>query len=298
MAVSINETVLTQFEHYLSQISLSPKTIASYMADLRGFTRWATEVDSGNFLITAVTPNQIRAYLTYLLEDLGRAPTTVNRHLQALRKCCAFITEVKLAAYNPADEISSIRAEMQATPSSLSSIEVKALIKGAYGTWTAIAYRDQAIVRLLVEAGLRVSELIDLRIDDVIFEYPGVHLRVRDGRGNGIRRIPLPAELCRAIKDYLVVRPKTTAATHLFLTQEHQSLSARTVQRIVSRCAKTAQLAGVNAQLLRRTYAINLLNESGDLALVAERLGHQDSDITCRYLGMEGASTEANDGFK
>jgi site-specific recombinase XerD len=69
-------------------------------------------------------------------------------------------------------------------------------------------------------------------------------------------------------------------------------LSARTVQRIVSRCAKEAGLKQVNAQLLRRTYAMNLFTETGDLALVAERLGHQDSGITSRYLGLEGRNVE------
>jgi site-specific recombinase XerD len=99
------------------------------------------------------------------------------------------------------------------------------------------------------------------------------------------------------MKDYLVVRPKIVFASHLFLTQGHTPLSARTVQRIVSRCATESGLVGVNAQLLRRTYAKNLLDTTNNLALVAERLGHQDISITSRYLGLEGSNTEKNDGL-
>jgi site-specific recombinase XerD len=174
----------------------------------------------------------------------------------------------------------------------LDSGTVVTLLSAANATRAAIARRDQAIIRLLVETGLRVSEVIKLRTEDVVFEYPGVHLRIQDGRGNGIRQIPLQTELCRAMKEYLVVRPKTASVPYLFLTQENQPLSARTVQRIVSRCAKEAGLKQVNAQLLRRTYAMNLFTETGDLALVAERLGHQDSGITSRYLGLEGRNVE------
>ncbi|NIW96001.1 MAG: tyrosine-type recombinase/integrase, partial [Phycisphaerae bacterium] len=157
----------------------------------------------------------------------------------------------------------------------------------------SIAKRDVAILHLLLNTGLRVAEVIDLQMDDVVFDYPGVHLKVRDSRGLGTRDIPLLPEVCRSLKDYLFIRSKTATSPHVFLTQEGRPLSSRTVQRIVSRCAQKAKLSGITAQLLRRTYAVHLLQETGDLDLVTQRLGHQTPAITLRYLNLEEAEKEA-----
>ena len=287
MVNKFDETILARFEQYLTQISLSPKTIASYLTDLTVFIRWATETYADNFSLLEAQPDQIRAYLTYLLNDLGRAPSTANRHLQALRKCCAYIAEINLAPANVAEEISLVSLKNQLECETLSPQNIAALLEAAGDTRASIAKRDKAILRLLLNTGLRVAEVVDLRLDDVVFDYPGVHLIVRDSRGWGVREIPLAAEVCRSLKDYLLIRPKTAAAVHLFLTQEGKPLSSRTVQRIVSRCAGQAKLSGVTAQLLRRTYAVDLLQETGDLDLVTQRLGHQTPAITMRYLNMK-----------
>ena len=287
MVVSINEAALLRFEQYLAQISLSPKTIASYLTDLNVFTRWATEVNSDEFSIVQVTPDQIRAYLTYLLDDLGRAPSTANRHLQALRKWCTYLAEANLAPINATEEISLVSLDKQCAPKTLLQEEVVSFLAAANNTRVAIAKRDQAILYLLVKAGLRVAEVVGLQIDDVVFDYPGVHLTVRDSRGWGMRDIPLAPDVCRGMKEYLMIRPKTATSPYVFLTQEGNPLSARTVQRIVSRCAKKAQLVGVTAQLLRRTYAMHLLTQTGDLNLVTQRLGHQTTKITLRYLQLD-----------
>lgn len=292
MVNPFNDALLRQFEQYLTDISLSPKTIASYLTDLNVFTRWATETYSNNFSLVEVTPDQIRTYLTYLLDDLERAPSTVNRHLQALRKCCAYIAEVKLAPSNAAEEISLVSLKNQHKPEALSQQNIAALLKTASEARPSIAKRDVAILHLLLNTGLRVAEVIDLQMDDVVFDYPGVHLKVRDSRGLGTRDIPLLPEVCRSLKDYLFVRSKTATSPHVFLTQEGRPLSSRTVQRIVSRCAQKAKLSGVTAQLLRRTYAVHLLQETGDLDLVTQRLGHQTPAITLRYLNLEEAERE------
>lgn len=288
MAVNLNEAALLQFESHLVQISLSPKTIASYLADLRVFIRWGTQANNKDqFSIVQVTPDQIRTYLAYLLEDLGRTPATANRHLQALRKWCAFITETHLATKNAAEEISLVPLEGSEEPQKLSITACNALLKAAQDTRPALAKRDAAIMALLLQAGLRVSEVINLMVDDVVFDYPGVHLKIQDSRGRGVREIPMTPDVCRKMKDYLLVRSRASQSQQLFLTQEGRGLSARTVQRVVYRCAKQANLRGINAQSLRRTYAMNLLQETQDLELVRQRLGHQTTNITLRYLNVQ-----------
>jgi integrase/recombinase XerC len=286
MVTERNEIILTQFEEYLTQIALSPKTITNYLADLRVFTRWAEANYIDGFSLTAVTSDQIRAYRRYLLEDQGRAPSTINRHLQALRKCCAYIAQTRLAPGNAAEEVSLVTSKNQNVAPSITDEEVAAFLAAVNNARASIAKRNTAIISLLVHAGLRVAEVIDLQTDDVVFDYPGVHLTIRDSRGQGTRNIPLPNEVCRAIKEWLAIRPRTTAFSNVFLSQEGKPISPRTVQRIVSGCAKMAGLKGITAQLLRRIYAYQLLKVTNDLELVCQRLGHQNQKITLRYLNL------------
>ncbi|MFQ5577303.1 MAG: tyrosine-type recombinase/integrase, partial [Anaerolineae bacterium] len=272
MIANHNEAMLGQFEQYLAQIALSPKTVTNYLADLRVFTRWAETTQAPQFSVTGVTADQIRQYRNYLLEEQGRAPSTVNRHLQALRKCCAYMAQTNLAPGNAAEEISLITAEKRCAPGAIKGADIDALLAAANNSRTFIARRDAAILHLLVNAGLRVAEVVGLKTGDVFFDYPGVHLTIRDSRGRGTRDIPLLPGVCGALKEWLLIRPRATVLPHLFLSQEGTPISTRTVQRIVNRCAKTAGVSGVTAQLLRRTYAVRLLKETANLELVRQRL--------------------------
>lgn len=284
MIAAGNDNILSQFEQYLSQIELSPKTITNYLADLRVFLRWAETTYNGNFSLVHISPDQIRAYRRHLLEE-NRAPSTINRHLQALRKCCAYLSQTKLSPINAAAEIPLVRMTTQKTVTPLSAAQVDRLLQAAQNTRSSIAKRDIAIMHLLVYAGLRVAEIVDLQMDDVDFDFPGVHLNVRDKRG-GVRNLPLPDAACTALKNWLVIRPQTANYSNVFLSQEGRPISARTVQRIVNRCARDANIAHVTPQLLRRTYAYRLWEQTGDIGLVCVRLGHQHTGITAQYLNV------------
>ncbi len=283
-----NKTLLTQFEQYLAQIALSPKTITNYLADLRVFVRWAEATYPNEFTLVRVSPSQIRAYRNHLVQQ-NRASSTINRHLQALRKCCAYIAQTNLAPRNAAEEIPLVRAEKRTATKILTDAQLTALLNAAKKTRPSIAKRDSAILQLLINAGLRVAEVVDLQTEDVQFDYPGVHLAIRDSRGRGMREIPLPPDVCHELKEWLDIRPKTIPFPHVFLSQEGRPVSVRTVQRIVNRCAKQVGLNDITAQSLRRDYALKLLQESGSLELVRERLGHQNKQITLQYLNLSKA---------
>ena len=121
---------------------------------------------------------------------------------------------------------------------------------------------------------------------DLIFDFPGIHLRVQPKSANeSTRDLPMSGDLCRVLDDYLKVRPGSRA-DNLFLSQEGRSLSPRTVQRIISDCSQLAGISGVSAQSIRRTFAVRLLQQTEDLALVSKRLGHQNIAITEQYLSV------------
>lgn len=279
-----NEALLAQFEEHLVLTQLSPSTVVNYLADLRAFARWGVDRIDPDFSLVVLTPGAVRAYRSYLLEEKRCATATVNRQLQTLRKFCAFATQAGLAASNPAEEIQLVQGESSVPPPPLTGKQIEALLRVSSSEQPSLARRDTAILVLLLHTGLRVNELVELHLDDVEFDHPGVHLRIKDGRHGTYRKVPLEGEVRHALHDYLLVRPNVEGEAHLFLSREGRPLSPRSVQRIVSARARAAGLEGVSPQALRRTYANRLLATTGDLALVSERLGHQQLTTTMRYV--------------
>ena len=282
MPAEPDELILTQFEEALTLAAHSPATVVNYLSDLRAFGRWGKQEFGRDFLLSTATQEHVRLYRYYLAQELQRASATVNRHLMALRKFFAVARRLGAAAANPTDGVSLVQDDRQAGSRPLTGDEAHKLLQAArQGTRAGLVRRDVAIIQLLLTTGLRVSEIIELQTDDVIFDDPGVRLKVCAGQNHHCTRyVPLPPQAYKALVDYMTVRPPTQAGGHLFLSQDGRSISPRTVQRIVTGCARTAGLEGVSAQSLRRTFAVQLLAETNNVELVAQRFGHQTSSIT------------------
>lgn len=287
MAQDQDEAILTQFEEALTQSALSSSTIVNYLADLRAFLRWGKREVGDKFSLAEVSQEHIRLYRYHLTQKLNRAASTVNRHLMALRKFFAFAKEVDAISANPTSGVALVQNDGMAISRPLTRDEIEKLFNAAEsGSRAGLIRRDLAILQLLLHTGLRVSEVVDLQKDDLIFDNPGLRLKVCNGQETKIRYLPLCTEVCKALNDYLAVRPRTTTTDHLFLSQQGNPVSDRTIQRIIRDCARAAALEGVSAQSLRRTFALQLFAETNDLKLVSERLGHQNSKITAQYLAV------------
>ncbi len=287
-----DELILIRFEEALTQSALSSSTIVNYLNDLRTFLRWGKGKKTANttyeFSLLQVNQEHIRLYRHYLAYEVKRAAATVNRHLMALRKFYAFALEIGFISTNPSSGVSLLQNQKQLTLRSLTKQEIDLLVQAAQkGSRAGLIRRDAAILQLLLNTGLRVSEIVDLKKDDLIFNHPGVQLRVCDVYNQAkTRHLPVSAKVRKALNDYLQIRPQSAATDRFFLSQHGQPLSIRTVQRIISDCAKFAGLEGVSAQSIRRTYALQLYSETKDLALVSKRLGHQYKHITEQYLEL------------
>jgi site-specific recombinase XerD len=205
----------------------------------------------------------------------------------SLRKFFAFATLRGLSSFDPAAEVAMVHDQRPPSAKILTEEEIQRLLRAAEnGSRAGLVRRDIAIIQLLTDTGLRLREVVDLQKTDLIFDFPGIHLRIRpQSAKEPVRDLPLPGDLCRVLDDYLKVRPESWAG-NLFLSQEGRSLSPRTVQRIISDCSHLAGVTGVSAQSIRRTFAVRLLQQTGDLALVSKRLGHQNIAITEQYLSI------------
>ncbi len=286
-----DEIMLLKFEESLTEAEMSASTVVNYLADLRVFLRWGKREIGQHFSLAQVSPDQVRRYRFHLAQELNRAAATVNRHMMALRKFFALAKEMGDVTADPTSEIALVQENGQAFSRPLSANETARLLAAArHGSRAGLMRRDLAILQLLLHTGLKVSEIVALKKDDLEFEYPGVQLKVcrRDGFDSETktRHLPLAGDVCKALHEYLKVRPQTSTTEHFFLSQEGRPISQRTVQRIISDCAKAVGLEGVSAQSLRRTFALQLFSETQDLGLVSERLGHQSKAITEQYLAV------------
>jgi integrase/recombinase XerD len=184
-----------------------------------------------------------------------------------------------------AAELRLARTPRGTRPKGLVAPEVQALLRAAGQSRRALARRNYAVVQLLLQAGLRVSEAAALRLEDLeIHERQGrVHTR---GKGNKERYVPLNATARRALHAYLEARETTGTQDPVFLSETGTALSIRSIQSLITELARRAHLSRipVSAHTLRHTFALGYLKQNpGKLVELATLLGHESLDTTAIY---------------
>lgn len=276
-AVTIPEQLsfLQGYRDYLIAQTVSPHTRNAYLSDLiqasecvqHHLPQW-THDDISDVLIA--------------LTKQGKSPRSIARTLSALRSFFKFLREQKIRLDNP---IASHKTPKlgRALPKDLSEEDVEALIH-APDINTALGLRDRAMLEVLYACGLRVSELINLRID--LINLKQGYLRVL-GKGNKERLVPLGEVACEWVEKYLSearAQLYKSATDYLFLTQHGGIMSRQNFWYAIKRYALQA---GVQMELsphtLRHAFATHLLNHGADLRVVQMLLGHSDLSTTQIY---------------
>jgi len=280
----VNATFIQRFQNYLEQHSLSPATIRNYLADLRAFARWQSLWGNSPARISAA---DVTSYRDYLARETTHSPATVNRRLQSLRLFGRFLHETGNAAENPARDLALVR-----NPNgnghgnghalrTLTEEEIERLNDSIRAGRPSLIQRDYAITQMMLRAGLRVHEVAELEMRDVLRTRRGMQVRIW-ANGNGSRVVPLDADAARALRDYIAVRPAIPSVSRVFVSQRGKPLSMRSVQRAIDTYARAAGLTDVCAQMLRHTCAKNLLGKY-KAERVAKILGHQSVKTLERY---------------
>ncbi len=269
--------VLKEFERYLRSQDRAEKTVRDYLTDLRVFAKWFTQTRDEPFKPRSITPTDLREYRSHLLNIKRQAPATINRRLVTLRIFCRWAVQEGLI---PSDPTSGIKAVQQVpkTPRWLDRKEQYALRRAAEKDGDV---RNLAIILLLLNTGLRVSEVAGLKVDDLTLSERKGEVLVR-GKGTKVRTVPLNADVRRALRDYLAQRPK---ARHdaLFVNQKGEPLGRLGIEYQVATLGRSAGLERVTPHMLRHTFAKNLVDQSVSLDQVATLMGHRSLTTTARY---------------
>lgn len=265
---------------------LSPRTVSGYRQDLEAFGRWFESSRGPDHDIATLTAIDLIAYRQHLVTVERRKPATVNRRVQALRRFCRWGFEQGLFASDPGREVRSVRVAAKRQPLGLTDSEAHALLRAADLSGHGLAKRNLALVHLMLQAGLRVSEVTSLVVADLTLNERSGSVRVREGKGGKERSVPLNATARRTLRTYLESRGSLAPAGRVFASKTGAPASVRAIQALVSELARRAGITRlrVSPHTLRHTFAIGYLRQNpGKLVELATLLGHESLDTTAIY---------------
>ena len=276
--------LLADFEAHLRQSGLARNTVLGYAHDMRGFLAWLETHESPTATPTDFTSQDVETFKQHLQVNLGRSPASINRTMQSMRKFGRFALQSGLRDSDPAQEVSLVGQPNKPVPRVLGDDEVATLLEAASRCRPHTSHRDTAILRVLLETGIRVGELVNLRVGDVNLTDPEPTLTIRRQRKRPARTMPLGDATQGSLARYLEsTGPRRDQPSHLFLSRTGRPLSIRSVQEILTRLGEEAGLE-VSAMTLRDTYAVALWQATGDIGMLTERLGNARPETALRYV--------------
>ena len=280
-------------DRLLEQRQASPNTVAAYRDAFRLLLAFAkTEIGKSpsDLDLADLDAPFVARFLSHLEKERGNGARTRNARLAAIHsffRYVAFREPEHAALIQRVLAIPQKRAEKKLV-TFLDRTEFEALLASP-DQGTELGRRDHALLLLAIQTGLRVSELIQLRLEDVRLDRAGAHVRCR-GKGRKERITPLTAQTARALRAYLKNRD-TSAPGPLFLSRLGGQMSRDAVERLIEthrasaaeRCPSLSKKR-VSPHVLRHTSAMLLLQSGIDRSVIALWLGHESIVTTEIYL--------------
>ena len=271
------------YENYLAKVKqASANTISSYMRDIRQFAEWLQQNEELD-VVDAAQVN-ISRYLAHLEEE-GRSGATVSRCLASLKNFYGYVVSSGFLEKTPVTDIRVDRGEKK-LPQILTGREIELLLAQPVCV-DAKGFRDKAMLEVMYATGIRVTELIDLDIDEVNLEL-GI---IKCAGTKKTRSIPLYPAALRALTVYIndvrsgmLAYPEEKA---LFVNVNGMRMSRQGFWKILKHYQETAHIEKeLTPHTLRHSFAVHLLENGADLGSLQELMGHSDISSTQMYTQM------------
>ena len=275
--------LIQAYENYLSKVKqASANTIASYMRDIRQFADWLKRNEECD--VIDATQLNISDYLQ-ILQSEGKSAATVSRSLASLKNFYAYLISSGFLEKTPVTNIQIDRGEKK-LPQILTGREIELLLAQPVCV-DAKGYRDKAMLEVMYATGIRVTELIDMNLEDVNLEQ-GI---IKCNNAKKTRIIPLyPAALralsvyVREIRSTMISVPDERA---LFVNISGVRMSRQGFWKILKHYQTTAHIdKEITPHTLRHSFAVHLLENGADLGSLQELMGHCDISSTQLYTHM------------
>lgn len=274
-------------DHVTIERGLAANTVAAYTRDLDRYSTWCAAL--GRVDVGDITENDVADFAASLRQEVDeRPPLGAASAARVVVSVRAFHRFAAREGWTPSDPARYVRpsAIPRRLPKALSYDDVAALIDAAGDLETADGLRDRALVEFLYGTGTRISEAVDLDVDDIDLDALTV---VVTGKGNKQRALPVGDFAAQALSAYLVRgRPalavKGRGTPRLFLNSLGRPLSRQSAYAVLQGAAGRAGLrAKVSPHTLRHSFATHLLQNGADVRVVQELLGHASVTTTQIY---------------
>ncbi len=258
------------------------------LSNARNLQAWLDDCEAQSLAPEEVQLDNLTAYLRSL-RKAGLAASSLRIVVVELRMFFRFLTARKFIPSNPASLLRSAKIAAP-LPQSLSEAQVKQLLESTRSDDIPYGTRDRAIMEMLYSSGLRVSELIGLRFDQLDEEER--FLRII-GKGGKTRYVPLGEAALQSLKHYLQyarpkLLPKMGESPTIFLSNRGKALSRIRIGQILKQRALEAGLSeSIFPHLMRHSFATHLLENGADLRVIQDLLGHADLSTTQIYTHVE-----------
>ena len=266
--------------------NLSPNTIEAYQRDLKRYLDFL-ETEESITDLNNIKQKHIRKYIR-ILNDVHLSVTSINRAFSSIRSFHNYLSGEEIIQSNPVLLLDTPKAPRK-LPNVLSPQEIDTILD-AVDILNDLGVRDLAVLEILYSGGLRVSELCDLKLTDLLLDTE--MLRVT-GKGNKQRLVPLGPRAKRCLEEYFKrVRPsfarKNQNQGRIFLSRNGRPLTRMMVWVIIKKWVSFTNIKkDISPHTLRHSFATHLLEGGADLRAVQEMLGHTDISTTQIYTHLD-----------
>lgn len=268
-------TAIEHFRIYQNSLDLSENTIQAYRNDLCFFSKYLIDTYNYTPYLTDVSTEDFENYLTYLKDNLRYSASSRKRKLAVFRTFMNFCIKKRYLVSNPAVLVDSIKVKHKERLY-LDEKEVMNIIEQISHPLICL------VVLTLYYTGMRISECIQLKLNDINFERN--EIRIVDGKGRKERLIPISHKLLPHVKQYKEnVRPYSKD-DRFFCTANSGALSAPYVNRFLAEATKKLQLPyHVTCHTMRHAFASNLVKRNIHVVQIQKLLGHTNLSTTSIY---------------
>ncbi|MDQ5900442.1 MAG: Tyrosine-type recombinase/integrase [Patescibacteria group bacterium] len=259
-----------QFIDFLKGKKHSSATILAYGKDIEQLASFLEEMDKHH--VHDVSGPDLQAFLAKMSEK-GYTPKSLSRKLNSTRTFYRFLKVQEIITDDPSLLVAHPRYEL-APPRILKPTEYRALRDAARHD-----ARMFAIIELLLQTGIRIGELAELRMEDI----RGQELHIKPYEKHEERNVPLNKPAKEALDAYLATRPQVTD-THVFITKSGKPFLVRNIRTAIERYFRIAEIENAKVNDLRHTFVAHHLKHGVSLVLLSKILGHKRISTTERYL--------------
>lgn len=281
---------LNEFINYLREEGRSERTISIYVSTVNELAKWYEETNGEPFVPEQITSLDLHNWRSYLETVKKQTPATVNKKIASLKTYWSFLIETERTNVDPTRKVKMKTLQTSTmAPKWLSRREAQRLLHAIENNekneWKRT--RNIAITQVMLQAGLRISEVVNLNLDDISLTPKNETLTVRHGKGDKFRIVPINKDLKIALSHWLEIRqlPNRTIKDPqaVFLSERMSRITDRAIRYFFTAYFQMAIIPNGSPHNLRHTCAKRLIDQGNPIQYVARIMGHENIQTTERY---------------